>query len=104
MSQSISTGLQNSGTNREYKFQDYADEPAVIPESWAEEAAHEDGDGERFFAVEIRLGQLLEYTVDRNGQPIKGPHVEPAAEVGTVKAERRDAYRALVRELYEVDN
>jgi len=146
MSTDARTGQKTSGTDREYKFQDQHEEPAIIPDSWAEEAAHEDGDGERFFAVEIRLGQLLEYTVDRNGQPIKGPHhdepgmqamyvsadggravvieskavhsdgsivpredwasvlVEPAAEVGTVKAERRDAYRALVRELYEVDN
>jgi len=146
MSTETRTGQKSSGTDRKYKFQDQHEEPAIIPDSWAEEAVHEDGDGERFFAVEIRLGQRLEYTVDRNGQPIKGPHhdepgmqamyvtadggravvieskavrsdgsivprndwrsvlVDPDADVGTVKAERRDAYRALVRELYEVDN
>jgi len=30
--------------------------------------------------------------------------VDPGADVGTVSAERRDAYRSLIRDLYEVSN
>lgn len=144
MQTSTRTGLNTSGTDREYKFRDQHDEPAIIPDTWAQEATHESGDGERFFAVEVRVGLRLEFTVDHTGQPIEGPHhdepgiqvlyvsedggravviestavrsdsdsvvprddwasvlVKPAAEVGTVDAERRDAYRALIRELYE---
>ncbi|MDS0284699.1 hypothetical protein [Haloarcula onubensis] len=147
MSTDARTGQKTSGTNREFQFRDQHDEPAIIPDTWAQQAVHESGDGERFYAVEVRVGLRLEFTVDHTGQPIEGPHtdepgiqtlyvsadggravviestavrsdadgvvpredwasvlVEPAAEVGTVKAERRDAYRALVRELYEVDN
>jgi hypothetical protein len=138
---------KSSVTDREYKFRDQHDEPAIIPDTWAQEAVHETGDGERFFAVEVRVGLRLEFTVDHTGQPIEGPHtdepgiqtlyvssdggravviestavqsgsdsvvprddwasvlVDPNAEVGTVDAERRDAYRALIGDLYEVSN
>jgi len=135
-------GLQTTPTNREYKFQDTADEPAVIPDSWARHGSTEVGDGERFFAVEVRIGRRLEYTVDRHGEPIEGPHRDepgietlyvsgdggravvveskavdregsvmprdewasiisrPEDDADRVTPERRDAYRALIQELY----
>lgn len=146
MQTSTRTGLNTSGTDREFKFKDQHDEPAIIPDTWAEQGVHESGDGERFYAVEVRVGLRLEFTVDHSGQPIKGPHTDepgiqtlyvtadggravvlesraeqlgdglephdqwrsvladPTAEVSTVTPERRDAYRSLIQDLYEVSN
>jgi len=141
------TSNQSAGTHREYRFRDEHDEPSIIPESWATEAVHEQDDGERFFAVEVRTGRRYEWTVNDSGKILKGPHtdepaiktlyvssdggravvieskavqagpnrivpredwasvlVDPDADVAAVTAERRDAYRALIRDLYKEDN
>jgi len=113
-----------------------------VPDSWAQQGTHEGGDGERFYAVEVRVGRRYEWTVDAQGTKLEGPHrdepaietlfvtadggravvfeskavqigdgiepredwasvlVDPPAEVSTVDAERRDAYRSLIQDLY----
>jgi len=140
------TGLKQSGTHREYRFRDSRDSAVVVPDSWAQAGAHEDGEGEHFYAVEVRLGRRFEFTVDASGDTIAGPHHDepgiqtlyvsadggravvlesravqtgdamephdewrsvlagPTAEVSPVTPERRDAYRSLIRDLYEVGN
>jgi hypothetical protein len=142
MSKSATRRSKSSATNREYKFHDTAEEPAVIPDSWARHGSKEEGDGEQFYAVEVRIGRRLEYTVDSHGEPIEGPHRDepgiealyvsadggravvveskavdhdgsvtpregwasvisrPEDDADRVTPERRDAYRALIEELY----
>jgi len=141
------TGQKSSGTHREWKFKDHSDAPTIVPESWAVEGAREDGDGQRFYAVEVRPGHRYKWTVDHTGARLEGPHTDqpaiqalyvtadgaraivleseahaegdrvvphadwpsvitrPASAGDAVDPERRNAYRALIRDLYgEVDD
>ncbi|WP_336359028.1 hypothetical protein [Haloarcula sp. CGMCC 1.6347] len=144
MSQSIRTGNQTAGTDRVWKWIDQSDNPQIIPETWADNAAREDAaaDEERYFAVEARAGLQLEFDTNDRGQATgvanrerpairtlfvtadggravvvesqaagDGDSVTPLSDWAAVisrpeghgdiiDAEARDAYRAVVRDLY----
>jgi len=90
------TGQKSSGTHREYRFRDSHDSAVVVPDSWAQAGNKETGEGEQFFAVEVRLGTRFEYTVDRHGDVVAGPHTdEPGIQALYVSA---DGGRAVVIE------
>jgi len=96
MSKSVRTGQKSSGTHREYRFRDSRDSSVVVPDSWAQAGAHEGGEGEHFYAVEVRLGRRFEFTVDASGDTIAGPHTdEPGIQTLYVSA---DGGRAVVIE------
>jgi len=96
MSTHTRTSNQSAGTHREYRFRDSHDSAVVVPDSWAQAGNKETGEGERFFAVEVRLGRRFEYTVDRHGDAVAGPHTdEPGIQTLYVSS---DGGRAVVVE------
>lgn len=145
MSTKTPLGRKSSGKTREWRWRDVSEQSQIIPQSWADAGAHEEGETQ-FYAVEVRFGRRFEMTVDHTGQSVAGPHrdeagiqtmyvtadggravvVETAAHrdgddvtptedwpsvIGrpqdygtTVAPEQRDAYRSLVRDLYQEDN
>ncbi|WP_255149797.1 hypothetical protein [Halorarius halobius] len=71
--------------------------PTTIPESWSRLGHHEPVEPyqREVYAVEVRLGPLLLWTVDDAGNPVDGPHQDkPAARVVYATA---DGKRALER-------
>ena len=98
MSTSHSSRSKLSATDRAYRWTDQSDEPRVIPESWAANGARvpvADGE-ERYYAVEVRTGVILEYNTDDHGEPTGLPNRErPGVRVLYVTA---DGGRAIVIE------
>lgn len=79
-----------------------ATEPRVVPRSWASYGRHEpiEPDEVAVYAVEVRFGPLLLWTVDDAGNAVDGPHKDkPVARVVYATASGR---RALER-VYDVN-
>ncbi|WP_155119465.1 hypothetical protein [Halomicrobium katesii] len=86
----------SSGSDREWRFQE--ERRYQIPESWADNGRHEVADEgeEQFYAVQVKLGVELQWTVDGAGEPVDGPHRDrPVVQACYVS---RDGSAAFVRD------
>jgi hypothetical protein len=93
----------SSGTGYEFRWHELT-EAELIPESWAENGKRDDIPDERdpFYAFQAKTGLLLEYTVDKDGTLLSGPHrEEPGLRVLYITA---DGKQAIVREFIANEN
>ena len=83
----------SSGSDREWRFK--PERAYQIPASWADNGRHEIADDgeEQFYAVQIKLGVELQWTVDGTGDPVDGPHRDrPVVRACYVSRDGSDAY------------